>query len=92
MDPQTRIERLDVLVEAEVGGELMALDIERGSCFGFNATATRIWQLIEKPCSLAELCDRLVAEHEVDYATCEAQTSAILVQLVDEGLIVLTRQ
>ena len=90
MDPQTRIERLDVLVEAEVGGEIMALDIERGSCFGFNATATRIWQLIEQPCSLAELCARLMAEHEVDQTTCHEQTSAVLAQLADEGLVVLT--
>ncbi len=90
MDAQTRIERLDALVEAEVGGELVGLDIERGSCFAFNATATRIWQLIEEPCTLNALCDRLMAEHDVDRATCLADTAAVLADLAGERLIVLT--
>lgn len=90
MDPQTRIERLDALVEAEVGGEIVGLDIERGTCFGFNATATRIWQLIEVPCTFGELCDRLLDDHEVDRATCAADTAAVLGQLADDRLIVLT--
>lgn len=90
MDAQTRIERLDALVEAEVGGELVGLDIERGSCFAFNPTATRIWQLIETPCTLDELCDRLIAEHDVDRPTCLADAATVLSQLADDRLIVLT--
>ncbi len=90
MDPNTMIERIDGLVEAEVAGELVGLDIERGSCFGFNATATRIWHLVETPRTLGSLCAALMAEHEVDRATCLADTAAVLHVLADERLVALT--
>ncbi|UVO55779.1 PqqD family protein [Sphingomonas sp. SUN039] len=89
MDPNTIIERIDGMVEAEVGGELVGLDIERGSCFGFNATATRIWHLVGTPQSLGTLCDALMAEHEVDRATCLADTAAVLRVMADEQLVAL---
>lgn len=90
MDPDTRIERLDALVSTEVRGELVGLDIEHGSCFGFNATATRIWHLIETPCTLASLCDTLMHEHEVDRETCLVDTASVLDVLAAEQLVVLT--
>ena len=37
------------LIEAEVDGELVALHVDNGTCYGFNGTATRIWAMIEEP-------------------------------------------
>jgi hypothetical protein len=37
------------VIEAEVDGELVALHVDKGTCYGFNGTATRIWALIETP-------------------------------------------
>jgi Coenzyme PQQ synthesis protein D (PqqD) len=90
MDPNTLIERLDGLVEAEVAGELVGLDIESGSCFGFNATATRLWQLLQTPRTLESLCAALMAEHEVDCATCLTDTAAVLRVMAGERLVALT--
>lgn len=90
MDPNTRITRLDALVTTEVDGELVGLEIEKGSCFGFNATATRIWDLLDAPHTLGSLCDALMAEHEVDRATCLADTAAVVQMLAGEQLVVLT--
>ena len=39
-----RYERAAQLLEADLGDELMALDVEGGTCFGFNAVATGVWR------------------------------------------------
>ena len=75
------------LLEAEVDGELVALDVDQGTCYGFNATATRIWALIEPPKRVSELRDALLEEYDVDAETCASELSALLAELEKDGLI-----
>jgi hypothetical protein len=81
------IRRREELLEAEVDGELVALHVDRGTCYGYNPTATRIWALLAEPRSLAELCDLLMREYEVDLATCERDVAALLRELETDGLV-----
>jgi hypothetical protein len=81
------VRRAGGLIEAEVDGELIGLEVERGVCFGFNATATRVWALIEEPKAFSELRNRLVAEYEVDAETCERELTALLDELEADGLV-----
>jgi hypothetical protein len=81
------VKRKGVLIEAEVDGELVALHVENGTCYGFNGTATRIWQMVEEPKRLSELRDALMAEFEVDAETCEQDLRALLRELESDGLV-----
>ena len=56
------------MIETEVEGELVALHIDNGTCYGFNSTATRIWAMIEQPRLLSELTEELIREYDVDPA------------------------
>jgi hypothetical protein len=84
------ITRIEGLIEAEVDGDLVGLVIDTGTCFGFNPTARRVWQLIEEPKRLSELCAALTAEFEIGKADCETQVAALLDQLQREGLVALS--
>lgn len=86
-DPMVR--RRGGLIEAEIDGELIGLEAERGTCFGFNATATRIWALLETPRRLSALRDALVEEYEVEPRTCERELRALLAELEADGLVAL---
>lgn len=77
------------MLETEVDGELVGLHVDKGTCYGFNATATRIWALIEAPQRVGAIRDALLAEFDVDPSTCEAQLTALLRELEDDGLIEL---
>lgn len=81
------VERRGELIETEVDGELVALHIENGTCYGFNGTATRIWAMIEQPKRLSELTEQLTSEFDVDVATCEAQLKELLDELAADGLV-----
>jgi len=77
------------LIEAEADGELIGLHIGNGTCYAFNSTATRVWQLIEQPKSLAEICGVLGQEFDVDSATCEAEVRDLLDELARDGIVIL---
>jgi Coenzyme PQQ synthesis protein D (PqqD) len=75
------------LIEAEVDGEIVALHVEKGTCYGLNKVGSRIWQLVAAPMAIRDVCATLVAEYEVDQTTCERQVLDLLEELRAEGLI-----
>ncbi|MFL6844993.1 MAG: PqqD family peptide modification chaperone [Allosphingosinicella sp.] len=81
------VERRGEMIEAEVDGEIVALHIENGACYGFNGTATRVWALTEQPIRLSELKEKLLEEFDVDPATCETQLRELLDELAADGLV-----
>ena len=81
------IRRKGELLEAEVDGELVALHVENGTCYGFNGTATRVWALLEQPRSLDELCDALTEEFDVEREACAREVVALLRDLENDGLV-----
>jgi hypothetical protein len=84
---ETRYERATELLEAELGDELMALDVAQGSCFGFNSVATGVWRQLASPQSFDQLRDALLAEYEVDTDQCTAELRTLLNELTDMGLV-----
>jgi hypothetical protein len=90
VDEQQQITRTGTLAEAGVDDELFVLDIDGGQCFGFNATATEIWHLLQTPLTLGALVDALLQTHDIDRATCLQETAALLQSLADEELVILT--
>lgn len=81
------VTRRDGMIEAEVDGELVALHVEKGTCYGFNPTATRIWALLATPQRISELRDRLLEEYDVDADSCEREVRELLGELERDGLI-----
>ena len=81
------VKRSDGFIHAEVDHEVVALNIDRGTCYGLNPVGSRIWKIIENPVTIDDICSRLMAEYDVDAATCERQVLDLLEELRSEGLI-----
>ena len=60
------------LLEAELGDELVALDVEDGLCFSFNEVATAIWQRLAVPVDTTTLVDELTDIYDVTREECRA--------------------
>ena len=80
------VARSDDLLTAEVDGELMAMSIERGTCYGLNTVGTRIWALLVQPRTVDDLCRQLLGEYDVDAAQCRDEVITLLQELRAEGL------
>ncbi len=87
MNRDGRIVRCEEMLEADLNGEIVALHIERGQCYGLNAVASDIWRMLAEPISLDEICTRLTEDYEIDSPTCREEVLRLISQLEDEGLV-----
>ena len=77
----------DGVIEAKVDSEVVALNIEKGVCYGLNRVGSHIWSLLAEPIRVCDLCAALVAAYAVDPEVCERQVLDLLEELRAEGLI-----
>ena len=92
MDPDTitlddRLVRSGQAIFSSVGGDVVALDIEKGICFGLNATGSRVWEMLASDLCGREICSRLMQDYRVKPETCEREVLELIRALVGEGLI-----
>lgn len=85
--PELIYKRAIEVIEAGMGNELVAMDVERGDCFGFNAVAASVWRELERPKKFDELRDALLGEYDVSAEQCSAELRELLDDLVAKGLV-----
>lgn len=88
IDPQDSFLRNSMAIAAPVDDQVVALDIESGSCFGLNPVAAVIWEKLESAISVDALVSDLRQSYDIDEETCTAEVSALLEELLDCKLIV----
>jgi hypothetical protein len=76
----------DVLFQ-EVGGETVLLDLDSERYFGLDEVGTRIWALISEGVAVREMADTMLEEYDIDRSTLETDIEALLVSLLEAGLI-----
>jgi hypothetical protein len=72
---------------SEIEGEFVALNINKGQCYGMDSIASKVWTLIEKPRSLEDVCAELENLYAVEPDTCRADVESFLTSLSKEGLV-----
>ncbi|MDZ4113817.1 MAG: PqqD family peptide modification chaperone [Brevundimonas sp.] len=75
------------LLTTRVDGEVMAMSVERGACYGLDPIGTRVWELVETPVTVGDLIARLTREYDVDAAVCRTDVCALLTSMEFEGMI-----
>lgn len=90
LDPATRAVASAEQVSADVGDEVVILNFRDEVYYGLDAVGAFVWQLLAQPRTVAELCEAVTAEFDVDAATCAADLAALLRQLEARALVTLT--
>jgi len=67
--------------------EMVMMDMDQGKYFSLNQTATAIWELLENPLTVEELCDRLMDEYEVDREQCLEEVKEYIDEMTKLRLI-----
>ncbi|TYL36442.1 PqqD family protein [Natronococcus pandeyae] len=67
--------------------EEVILHLDSNTYFGLNEVGTRIWELVQEPRTVAEVCDAIVTEYDVDPARCESDVRVFLDRLAEADLI-----
>lgn len=87
VEENARFVRNESIPTGEVDGEMVALDLDKGNCFGMDGIGSQIWELAAKPVSVAEIVDALTSRHDVTRARCIADVTPFIDDLLAEGLL-----
>ncbi len=74
-------------LQAEVDGEIVAMSVEKGMCYGLDAIGTRVWRMLGDPTQVADICAALECEYRVAPEVCEKDVLDLLEELRSEGMI-----
>jgi hypothetical protein len=80
--------RVDGLLAAEVGDDVLLFDVTRGTYFATGGVGAVLWEALAQPCDLDELCSLVLERYEVEHAECMADVSEFLKRLKEAGLVV----
>jgi hypothetical protein len=86
VDLASRVVRSPEPISAETGGGVVMLSIAAGKYFGLNATAMAIWERMETPISVADLCEAIQDEFDVSPEQAQKSVLALVSQLIDEKI------
>ena len=76
------------MLTAAIGSqEVVMMSINAGCYYGLNSVGSRIWQLLESPQSLSQLCHQILDEFDVDAPTCEAEVRRFVAELLNNGIL-----
>jgi hypothetical protein len=73
-----------------VGAEYVMMSAETGTCISLSETGGRIWELVEQPRVVRELCDELTQEYQADAATIREDVFAFLNRMQAESAVVVS--
>jgi hypothetical protein len=69
-----------------IDNEVVMLSARAEAYFGLGTVGSEIWNAIEEPRRVDEVCAGLMQEFEIDAETCQRQVLDFLNDLVDRGL------
>jgi Coenzyme PQQ synthesis protein D (PqqD) len=77
----------DILYAPVNTGELVMLSIGASRYYGLNSVGARIWELLEMPMTVAQICARLCEEYKVEAPECETEVLKFANELVHNGIV-----
>jgi hypothetical protein len=88
ISPETKLLRNANILYAPVGTEeAVMMSVEAGRYYGLNAVGLRIWELLETPQTVAQLCAQICEEFEVEPGNCEAEVLKFSDHLMENGIV-----
>lgn len=88
MTSNTKFVASEKVVARELGDEFVLLNLESGTYFGMNEVGGRAWELLGRDgMNLAELCEAMGKNYEVDPEVLAKDLEELFASLVENGLV-----
>lgn len=88
MQEGATFQRSPAFADCPVERSAVILNAEQQLYFAVNRVGARIWRLLERPCTVAEIVQVLTSEFAVEPGLCRHETVAFLRQLIEQQLAV----
>ena len=87
IDLKTLVTQGEEHVATEIDNAVVMMSIEQGKYYGLDSVGSRIWQLLEQPRRITEVCAIIQDEFAVEHETCERDVLDFVGRLVAVGLL-----
>jgi hypothetical protein len=87
LDLATVVKRTACQVSCVLDDEVAILNLDRAVYFGLTDVGAHIWDSLQEPRSVAEICDGVMTHFDVTLDVCRSDVSRFLVSLRDAGLV-----
>lgn len=84
---ETRLQRDETIIYAPVKHEAVMLNIDQGRYHSLNEVGARIWELLESPQTVRQLCHHLCDEFDVEESACHTAVLEFVRALLDRGMV-----
>ena len=75
------------IIEREIDGEAVLLDLKSGVYYSLNRIGTEIWEMLSAGASEDQLVETLISTYEVSAEQAKCDLEELLTDLSEEGLI-----
>ena len=79
--------RNEAIVYTDLDDSIVMMDVDEGQYYELDLIGARIWDLIEAPRPVAEICDALADEYDVDPDTCRDDTLEFLQTATEHRIV-----
>lgn len=79
--------RSDTPLSADVGGRVVLMSMERGNYYDLDAISSDIWNRLESPVRVSDLCAALCHVYDGTPSVIEADVVVLLHRFAEQGLI-----
>ncbi len=87
LSPESTVSRTKDILFSSVGEEVVMMNMDKGMYYALDEIAGEIWERIETPIRVVDLCTALLEEFDVPPADCERDTLAYLQDLHERELL-----
>ena len=87
LEPSTVLRKSSSQVSCVLNEEVAVLNVEKALYFGLQGVGAHIWDFLEAPHSVAEICEDVTAKFDVAPEVCRQDVLTFLGALQDAGLI-----
>jgi len=87
LDPSTVVKKSAGQVSCLLNEEVAILNLDRALYFGLTGVAAYIWDSLQEPRSVAEVCDDVMTQFDVASDVCRADVSRFVLSMRDAGLV-----
>lgn len=87
MDSSSVLRRSAAQVSCNLDEEVAILDLDKSLYFGLAGVGAHIWEALENPRSVGEICESVVLNFDVAPEVCRADVLKFLASLEQAGLV-----
>lgn len=87
LSESTVVVATDCCLSTTIDGEAVILHTDDGTYYGFNDVGTYIWELLQQPHTVQDVCRAVAEEYDVTHERCRADVHELVSELLEYDLV-----